>query len=171
LRRAANRDKKTAMLEHLMNSPPPAVADGSTAERPRAADLARGVSRLFDSMGCRVLIEFPLGNGRRVDVAALDRRGTFIVVEIKSSLADYRTDGKWPEYLAFCDAFYFAVGSDFPLTALPADVGVIVADAYQGAVVRPSPTAPMSPARRKALILRFARTAAARLQGLLDPRR
>jgi hypothetical protein len=106
-----------------------------------------------------------------VDIAGLDRRGAVLVVEIKSSLADYRADGKWPEYLAYCDAFYFAVGSDFPVTVLPAEVGIIVADAYQGAVVRPSPMAPMKPARRKALTLRFARTAAARLQGLLDPRR
>jgi hypothetical protein len=117
------------------------------------------------------LTEFRLGNGRRVDIAGLDRRGTFIVVEIKSSLADYRADGKWPEYLPFCDAFYFAVGADFPLTVLPADVGVIVADAYQGAVVRPSPTTPMKAARRKALTLRFARTAAARLHRRLDPSR
>jgi len=154
-----------------MNFPPPARADTAKAEHPGAAGLARGVSRLLDSMGCAVLTEFPLGNGRRVDIAGLDRRGAFLVVEIKSSLADYRADGKWPEYLAFCDAFYFAVGSEFPLTVLPADVGIIVADAYQGAVVRPSPMAPMKPARRKALTLRFARTAAARLQGLLDPRR
>ncbi len=153
-----------------MNFPPPTEIGGSVAARPGAAGLARGVSRLLDSMGCRVLTELPLGNGRRVDIAGLDRRGTFIVVEIKSSLTDYRADGKWPEYLAFCDTFYFAVGADFPLTVLPADVGVIVADAYQGAVVRPAPMTPIKPARRKALTLRFARTAAARLQGLLDPR-
>jgi hypothetical protein len=159
------------MLEHLMNFPPRTMVDESAAEHPGAAGLARGVSRLLDAMGCRVLREFPLGNGRRVDIAGLDRRGAFVVVEIKSSVGDYRADGKWPEYLAFCDAFYFAVGPDFPLTVLPADVGVIVADAYQGAVVRPSPTTPISPARRKALTIRFGRTAAARLQGLLDPRR
>lgn len=157
------------MLEHLMNFCSSAEADKAALEHPGAAGLARGVSRLLDSMGCTVLTEFPLGNGRRVDIAGLDRRGAFLVVEIKSSLADYRADGKWPEYLAFCDAFYFAVGSEFPLTVLPADVGIIVADAYQGAVVRPSPVAPMKPARRKALTLRFARTAAMRLQGLLDP--
>jgi hypothetical protein len=154
-----------------MNFPPPAGTDKAAAERPGATGLARGVSRMLDSMGYRVLTEFPLGNHRRVDIAGVDRRGTFLVVEIKSSLADYRADGKWPEYMAFCDAFYFAVGSEFPLTVLPADVGVIVADAYQGAVLRPSPMAPMQPARRKALTLRFARTAAARLQGLLDPHR
>jgi hypothetical protein len=159
------------MLEHLMNFPPPAGADKATAELPGAAGLSRGVSRLLDSMDYRVLTEFPLGNHRRVDIAGLDRRGAVLVVEIKSSLADYRADGKWPEYLAYCDAFYFAVGSEFPVAVLPAEVGIIVADAYQGAVVRPSPMAPMKPARRKALTLRFARTAAARLQGLLDPRR
>lgn len=155
----------------MMNLLPPIAIDESAAGHPGAVGIARGVSRLLDSMGCRVLAEFRLGNGRRVDMVGLDRRGGFIVIEIKSSLADYRSDGKWPEYLPYCDAFYFAVGADFPLTVLPADVGVIVADAYQGAVLRPSPTTTIKPARRKALTLRFARTAAMRLQGLLDPRR
>jgi hypothetical protein len=158
-------------MEHSMNFLPSILVDEPEAESSGAAGIARGVSRLLDSMGCRVLTEFRLGNGRRVDMVGLDRRGGFIVIEIKSSLADYRADGKWPEYLPFCDAFYFAVGAEFPFTVLPTDVGVIVADAYQGAVLRPSPTTPMKPARRKALTLRFARTAAMRLQGLLDPSR
>ncbi|MGF1641339.1 MAG: MmcB family DNA repair protein [Rhodospirillales bacterium] len=139
--------------------------------RPGAAGLARGVARLLEGLGCRVLIEFPLGNGRRVDVAGLDRRGAFTVVEIKASLADFRADDKWPEYLGFCDRFYFAVASDFPLSVLPDDAGLIVADAYQGAVVRPAPPLALHAARRKALTIRFARTAAARLHGLLDPGR
>lgn len=46
---------------------------------------------------------------------------------------------------------------------------MIVADAYGGAIVRPPmATAPLAAARRKALTLRFARTAAARLGTLLD---
>ena len=139
-------------------------------DRPAAAaGLVRGVARLLDGLGYRVLAEFPLGNGRRVDVAGLDRRGSITVVEVKSSLADFRADGKWPEYLEFCDRFYFAVAADFPLAALPEDTGVIVADAYQGAIVRPAPPTRLNAARRKALTVRFARTAAARLHGLLDP--
>ncbi len=119
--------------------------------------------------GYRTLCELPLSNARRPDIFALDRRGGILIVEVKSSLADYRADDKWPEYLASCDRFTFAIPATFPLDALPADAGVIVDDAYGGAIVRaPMATAPLAAARRKALTLRFARTAAARLGMLLD---
>lgn len=130
----------------------------------RTAGIARGVTRLLVDMGYRTLDELPLGNGRRVDVIGLDRQGRFVVVEVKSSLADFRADGKWPEYLPYCDAFYFAVDPDFPLDILPDDVGVIVANAYEGALRRAAPVRPMNPARRRALTVRFARTAASRLE-------
>lgn len=129
----------------------------------RTAGIARGVTRLLTEMGYRTLPELPLGNGRRVDVIGLDRQGRFAVVEVKSSLADFRADAKWLDYLPYCDAFYFAVDADFPLDALPGDVGVIVADAYDGAVRRAAPIRPMNAHRRRALTVRFARTAAGRL--------
>lgn len=131
--------------------------------------LARGVCRMLADHGYRTLCELPLANARRADIFALERRGGILIVEVKSSLADYRADGKWRDYLASCDRFAFAVPATFPLAALPADVGVIVADAFGGAIVRPPMTiAPLAAARRKALTLRFARTAAARLGALLD---
>jgi hypothetical protein len=131
----------------------------------RTVGITRGVTRRLVDMGYRTLVELPLGNGRRVDVAGLDRRGRFIVVEVKSSLADFRADGKWFEYLAYCDSFYFAVDPDFPVDLLPGDVGIIVADAYDGAVRRDAPDRAMNPNRRRALTVRFARTAAGRLEG------
>jgi hypothetical protein len=130
----------------------------------RTAGIARGAARLLVDMGYRTLVELPLGNGRRVDVIGLDRRGRFAVVEVKSSPADFRADGKWFEYLPYCDTFYFAVDPDFPLDILPGDVGVIVADAYDGAVRRDAPVRPMNAGRRRALTVRFARTAAGRLE-------
>lgn len=131
--------------------------------------LARGVCRMLAEHGYRTLCELPLANGRRADIFALNRRGGILIVEVKSSLADYRADGKWPEYLGSCDRFAFAVPATFPLDVLPADAGVIVADAYGGAIVRaPMASTQLAAARRKALTLRFARTAAARLGTFLD---
>lgn len=134
-----------------------------------AGALARGVMTLFGDLGQSCLVELPLGNGRRVDVMALDRSGRLTVVEIKTSAADFRADRKWHEYLAYCDAFYFAVPQDFNRSLLPEGVGVIVADAWAAAIVAPSPTFTLAPARRKAVTLRFARAAGRRLMSLARP--
>lgn len=130
--------------------------------------IARGVCRLFGDIGYRVIVELPLGNGRRVDVAAVDRAGGIAIIEVKASVADFRSDGKWREYRPYCDRFYFAVAPAFPWHVLPDDVGIVVADAFQAVIVRDAPEHALHAARRKAVTLRFARTAAARLQGLLD---
>ena len=131
-----------------------------------AADgITRGVTRLLTDMGFAPLTEFKLINSRRVDVAALDAKGRFLVVEVKSSLADFRADNKWHEYLDFCDFFYFAVDADFPRERLPDDHGLIVADAYEAAIIRPAAEAAMNGNRRRTQTLRFARTGAARLTG------
>ena len=135
-----------------------------------ARTVARGVCRLLNGLGQASLTEFTLGTGRRVDVIGLAGDGLITVVEIKSSLADFRADRKWPEYLAFCDRFYFAVPEDFPQEVLPAEQGLIVADAYSAAILRPSvELTAVAGARRRSVILRFAQTAAGRLHGLTDP--
>ena len=134
-----------------------------------ATGLARGVQRLLTHAGYRTLVELPLGNGRRVDVIGLSRHARVTIVEVKASVADFRADAKWPEYLPYCDYFYFAVGQDFPLDLLPPGAGVMVADPFQAAIVRPATLTAMNAQRRRTLILRFARTAAARLGHLLDP--
>ncbi len=144
----------------LRHAPAPGtVADGIT----------RGVVRLMSDMGYAPLTEFSLTNKRRVDVCALGRDGSFLVIEVKSSLADYRADGKWHEYRPYCDSFYFAVGPDFPKDVLPDDCGLIIADAYEAAITRPSPPVPMNGNRRRTQTLRFGRTAASRLAGRGDP--
>lgn len=134
-----------------------------------AGDLARGVMRLFGDMGQACVAEFRLGNGRRVDLMAMDRGGLLTAIEIKSSLADYRSDRKWRDYLTWCNAFYFAVPETFDHGILPDGIGVMVADAYGAAVVAPSPEYALAPARRKALTLRFAMTAGRRLMRLDEP--
>jgi hypothetical protein len=153
--------------------PPDAPPAGTAlkARLPIAADVARGVSRLLFAEGFSPLVEFTLPNGRRLDVAGLGADGTMVGVEIKISVQDLKADDKWPDYLPFCDVFYFAVPPLFPQALLPAETGLIVADTYGGAILRPGPrtTSRLAPARRRALMLRFARVGAARLMRLTDP--
>jgi hypothetical protein len=53
---------------------------------------------------------------------------------------------------------------------LPADAGLIVADAYDAALTREfRAQAKLAPARRKALVLRFAKLAGQRLHRIADP--
>ena len=139
-----------------------------------AQDVARGVSRLLRQEGFNPILEFTLANGRRLDVAALGANGTMLGVEIKVAVGDLKQDNKWPEYLEFCELFYFAIPPDFPDELVPPDTGLIVADRYGGAIVRPSPIATLHASRRKAVTLSFARVAAERLYLLqelaADPR-
>ena len=129
----------------------------------RAADIARGVIRLMGEMNYAPIQEFTLGSGRRADIAALDPRGRIAIIEIKSSLVDYRTDQKWQTYLDYCDEFAFAVAMDFPHEILPAHVGLIVADRFGAQIKRPFFEQTLNANRRRAEILRFARHAAMRL--------
>ena len=133
-----------------------------------AADVARGVSRLMIQNGFSPILEFTLANARRLDVAALGTDGTVAGVEIKVALPDLKCDQKWPDYLEFCELFYFAIPPDFPDEFVPTGTGLIVADRYGGAIVRPSPVAQLHASRRKAVTLRFAKVAAERLATALD---
>lgn len=134
-----------------------------------ALDICRGVHRLLIGLGHSCVSELPLANGRRADVASLSGRGDIHIVEIKSSIEDFRSDHKWPEYRDFCDRLYFAVKPGFPVGVLPGDTGLILADRYGGEIVREAPEIKLAGSRRKAMTLRFARAAALRLSVALDP--
>ncbi|MFW5662074.1 MAG: DNA repair putative endonuclease MmcB [Oceanicaulis sp.] len=138
----------------------PFRADNPAIDDARA--LMRGAARLLMDLGVTPIPEFTLPCGRRADLAGLGRKGEIVIVEVKSGVADYRADGKWPEYFAWCDRFYFAVSDRFPRDMLPAETGLIIADGFGGAVLRESPVQTLAPARRKSLTLRFARNAAER---------
>ncbi len=131
--------------------------------------LARGVCRAFAALGYATLVEVPLANGRRADVMAIDAGGTIAIVEVKSSVADFRADAKWGDYREFCDALYFAVPEDFPQELIGESCGLIVADGFGAAILRDAPVIALAAARRKAVTLRFAKLAAARLRRLIDP--
>ena len=132
----------------------------------QTAILTRGVMRLFLELGMSPLAEFKLANGRRADVAGVDRAGKITIAEIKSCQADFDADKKWPDYLDYCDRYYFAVDPQFPADILPAGEGLILADAYGAAIKRPSIERSLVAARRKAVTLRFARQAALRLSSV-----
>jgi hypothetical protein len=134
-----------------------------------AALLARGVCRAFEQLGYASLLEFPLANGRRADIIVLGRGGELAIVEVKSSVADFRADRKWVEYRDFADRFYFAVPNNFPVALIPEDCGLIVADRFAASLIRDGSPSPLAPGRRRALTLGFALAAAARLRRHLDP--
>ena len=128
--------------------------------------VTRGAARLLVDLGYAPLAEVTLPNGRRADLMALGPKGDVLIVEVKSGLEDYRVDRKWGEYAPYCDAFYFAVAPHFPEGVLPDEPGLLVTDAFGGAVVREAPIAALAQARRKALTLAFARLAALRAAGV-----
>ncbi len=136
-----------------------------------AQKLARGVGRLLTHLGYDSLTEFTLRSGRRADLAGIDRKGRIAIVEIKCSVVDFRSDQKWPEYLDYCDLFYFAVPLDFPVEILPDEPGIILADAYSGDIARPAPgnSKALHASRRREVTRRFARAAAKSLRRWEDP--
>jgi hypothetical protein len=131
--------------------------------------LARGVSRHLRSHDFVCLEELAPTPGLRVDLMALGPKGEVWVIECKSGRADFVTDHKWQGYLDWCDRFFWAVDADFPTDLLPDATGLILADAYDGEIMRMGPLVPLAPARRKIMHRTFARAAALRLQTLRDP--
>lgn len=139
-----------------------------------AADVARGVSRLFMRHDLLSIAEVPLGNGRRVDLFALSPKGIITIVEIKVSKADLLGDAKWTDYLDYCDRYFWAVPRGFDLALLARDsllpdrTGLIVADRYDAAIIREASSNSLAAARRKVETLRFARRAARRLLSTIE---
>ena len=126
--------------------------------------LAGGVQVLFTALGYASMTEVKLRSGRRVDVMGINEKGHILVAEVKSGPADFRSDGKWADYLDFCDGFYFAVADDFPQGLLPDDQGLIIADPFHAEILRPSQNFTLNATRRRNVTLRFARQAAERLR-------
>ena len=162
------------MIESLSKSAPPPVADAEV-EPSRARDVCRGISRLFARNGIWVLPEMPLRNGRRADLMGLDAKGRIVIVEVKVARADLLGDAKWPDYLDFCDRFYWGLPPELDRACLdgedfrPDMCGVIVADGYDAEIVRPAPSHPLAAARRKVEVERLARAALRRQLVTLDP--
>jgi hypothetical protein len=134
-----------------------------------ALAVARGTGRLLLSLGFCCVSELPLPSGRRADIVAVDAGGEIWIVEIKSSVADFRADQKWMDYRLHCDRLFFATTLDVPCEIFPPDTGLIVADAFGAEMKCAAPEHRLPTATRKAMLLRFGQTAALRLQALSDP--
>jgi hypothetical protein len=152
------------IIEQLADSLPPDRRQSATALR-----VARGTQRLLLSLGLSCVPELPLASGRRADLVAMRDDGEFWIVEIKSSIEDFRVDRKWPDYRQHCDRLFFATAENVPLEIFPDDAGLILADGYGAAIIRHAPEHRLHAATRRSMMLSFARTAAVRLQALADP--
>jgi hypothetical protein len=141
--------------------------DGRQSET--ALAVARGTARLLLSLGFSCVSELPLASGRRADLVALGGDGEIWIVEIKSSIADFRADRKWMDYRLHCDRLFFATTLEVPCEIFPPDTGLIVADAFGASIMCEAPEHRLPAATRKSMLLRIARAAALRLQALHDP--
>ena len=150
-----------------MSGPLEAPSDGRQSEA--ALAICRGVRRLLRAHGFATVTELPPTSGRRADVVGVNGDGALVIVELKSSVADFRADRKWRDYFAHCDRLYFAVDADMPLAIMPEVAGLIVADSYGGEILREPAARAIPPAARRAVLLRFAFAAADRLHRLADP--
>ena len=138
-------------------------------QSPAALAVARGTTRLLHSLGFSVVSELPLASGRRADLVALGADGELWIVEIKSSIADFRADQKWMDYRLHCDRLFFATTLEVPCDIFPKDTGLIVADAFGAEIVCEAPEHRLQAATRRTMTLAFARAAALRLSALADP--
>lgn len=139
-------------------------------QSPTALKVQRGVMRLLRATyDFCVFAEVPLANGRRADVLGIGPRGEIWIVEIKSSLIDYRVDSKWPDYKDYCDRFFFAKPAELDAAIFPQSEGLIAADGHGAAVLRMAEAFPLAPARRKVLHLKLLRLGADRVHQLMDP--
>lgn len=143
------------------------LRDGRQSDR--ALAIQRGTCRMVREFGFAPLSELSLSTGHRADIVAIGLKGEIWIIEIKSSIEDFRIDQKWHHYLDHCDRLFFSVSGDFPTEILPPDTGIIVADRFGAAIVRNAPQDRLSAPRRRQVQLRFARAAALKLHGLADP--
>ena len=144
-----------------------ALLDGRQSET--ALAIARGARRMLRALGYSTVTELGLSDGRRADIVALGGDGSLLIVEIKSSVADFRADHKWRDYAAHCDRLYFAISDATPPEIMPEEAGLILADRYGAEILRDPAPRPLAPATRRAMLLRFACAAADRLHRLIDP--
>ena len=157
----------SASMPATITSAASPLADGRQSDA--AVAIARGTARYLHALGYCVVSELPLPSGRRADLVALGGDGEIIIVEIKSSVADFRADQKWMDYRRHCDRLFFATHAAVPCDIFPAEAGLIVADAFGAAIVSEALEQRIPAATRRAVTLRFAHAAALRLQAVADP--
>lgn len=91
------------ILSIINNNP---LIDGRQSEN--AMLVRRGLQILLNEMRHSVLPELALSSGRRADLISVSAKGEIWIIEIKSSIEDFRVDRKWPDYRRHCDRLFFA---------------------------------------------------------------
>ena len=128
------------------------LADGRQSDR--AMLVSRGVQRLFLQMGmlcCRNLPrQRPARRSRRHA-----RQGEIWIVEIKSSIEDFRVDRKWPEYRLHSDRLFFATHPGVRREIFPEECGFILSDGYGAEILREAPEHRACPGNPQGLMLRL----------------
>ncbi len=151
----------------MTDSPLILPPDGRQSET--ALMIQRGTRRLLRGLGFSSVSELTLASNRRADLVALGPDGTIWIIEIKSSIEDFRVDQKWPDYRLHCDRLFFAIPEHVPAEIMPEDAGLILADGYGADILREAPEHRLAAATRKSMLLNIARYAADRLHRLADP--
>jgi hypothetical protein len=146
------------ILNLVSNNP---LIDGRQSAR--AMMVRKGLQILMHDMRHAILPELVLANGRRADLATVSEKGEVWIVEIKTSIEDFRSDRKWPDYRGYCDRLFFATHQEVPLDIFPEECGLFVSDGYGAHLLREAPEHKLAPASRKAMMLNFSRAAAHRL--------
>jgi hypothetical protein len=164
IKQALCSDAMESSTQKISLVPPPDRRQSETA-----LAIARGTARLLHALGFACISELPLPSGRRADLVAVNERGEIWIVEIKSSIEDFRADQKWPDYRAHCDRLFFAFTQDLPCEIFPDETGLIIADAYGAHMQRPAPEHRLPAPTRKSMTVRFALAAAQRINRLVDP--
>jgi hypothetical protein len=143
----------------IANSNP--LIDGRQSAR--AMMVRRGLQILLHEMRHVSLPELVLANGRRADLMSVSEKGEIWIIEIKTSIEDFRVDRKWPDYRIYCDRLCFATHKDVPLEIFPEDCGLLLSDGYGAHLMREAPEHRLASATRKSVMLNFSRAAAQRL--------
>lgn len=137
------------------------LIDGRQSQR--ALMVRRGVQRYLNEIRHAVLPELTLASGRRADLISVSAKGEIWIIEIKTSIEDFRVDRKWPDYRIHSDRFFFATHAGVPLDIFPEECGLMVSDGYEAAMIRDAPEHRLAASTRKSVTQHFARVAAQRL--------
>ena len=126
--------------------------------------ITDAIARSYYGQGDGVLREFKLGNRRRVDLVTVNDRGWIMIIEIKSSPEDFRSDKKWGVYVDWADQFYFGVAYDFPIDILPREHGILTTDGFDVYQVQPSPVHKLNGSRRNKMLRKMAKVSMRRIE-------
>ena len=126
--------------------------------------ITDAIARSYYEQGNGVLREFKLRIKRRVDLVTINDKGWITIIEIKSSVADFRNDKKWNEYIEWADQFYFGVAHNFPIEILPKEHGIITTDGFDIHEAQPSPVQKLNGSRRNTLVRKLARASMRRVE-------